>query len=164
MSHEPAPSPMTRYFEDYRVGEVAKFGDYEITSEEIITFAKRYDPQLFHIDPEAAKQSSFGGLVASGWMSAGVLMRLLVDHYISPLASMGSPGVDELRWHKPVKPGDRLHARVEVVGKRRSQSKPDRGLIHFVQQGFNQQSELVISFRGMGMCRCRSLEPGPDGI
>ena len=142
MSHEPAPSPMTRYFEDYRVGEVAKFGDYEITSEEIITFAKRYDPQLFHIDPEAAKQSSFGGLVASGWMSAGVL----------------------LRWHKPVKPGDRLHARVEVVGKRRSQSKPDRGLIHFVQQGFNQQSELVISFKGMGMYRCRSLEPGPDGI
>jgi acyl dehydratase len=155
---------MTRYFEDYLVGEIAEFGDYEITSEEIIAFAKRYDPQLFHTDPEAATQSSFGGLVASGWMSAGVLMRLLVDHYISPLASMGSPGVDELRWHKPVKPGDRLHARVEVVGKRRSRSKPDRGLIHFVQQGLNQEGELVISFKGMGMYRCRSITPGPDGI
>jgi len=164
MSQIPAASFKTRYFEDYRVGEVAEFGDYHITSEEIIDFARRYDPQLFHTDPEAAKQSSFGGLVASGWMSAGVLMRLLVEHYVSPVASMGSPGVDELRWHKPVKPGDRLHARVEVVGKRRSQSKPDRGLIHFVQQGLNQQGEIVISFKGMGMYRCRSLEPGPDGI
>ena len=117
MSQIPAASSKTRYFEDYCVGEVAEFGDYHITSEEIIDFAKRYDPQLFHTDPEDAKQSSFGGLVASGWMSAGVLMRLLVEHYVSPVASMGSPGVDELRWHKPVKPGDRLHARVEVVGK-----------------------------------------------
>ena len=100
MSQIPAASFKTRYFEDYCVGEVAEFGDYHITSEEIIDFAKRYDPQLFHTDPEAAKQSSFGGLVASGWMSAGVLMRLLVEHYVSPLASMGSPGVDELRDRK----------------------------------------------------------------
>ena len=163
MSPATVPVFKTRFFEDYRIGEVAEFGDYEITSLEIIEFAKRYDPQLFHTDPEAAKQSSFGGLVASGWMSASVLMRMLVDHYISPVASMGSPGVDALRWLKPVKPGDRLRARVEVVGKRRSQSKPDRGLIHFVQQGLNQHGELVIAFNGMGMYRCRSTEPGPDG-
>ncbi|NDG35316.1 MAG: acyl dehydratase, partial [Betaproteobacteria bacterium] len=97
MSQATVPVFKTRFFEDYRIGEVAEFGDYEITSLEIIEFAKRYDPQLFHTDPEAAKQSSFGGLVASGWMSASVLMRMLVDHYISPVASMGSPGVDALR-------------------------------------------------------------------
>jgi len=164
MSDDLTPDFKTRYFEDYRVGELAEFGDYEIRSEEIIEFAKRYDPQLFHTDPEAAKWSSFGTLVASGWMTASVLMRLLVEHYISPLASMGSPGVDELRWLKPVKPGDRLRARVRVVDKRQSRSKPDRGLIHFVQEGLNQHGEVVISFKGMGMYRCRPTEPSVDGL
>ena len=116
-----------RYFEDYGKGEVFESGDYLITREEVIDFAGRYDPQPFHLDEEAARQSIFGGLIASGWMTCGVLMRMLVDDFISPVSSMGSPGVDELRWLKPVRPGDRLRARVTVVDSRRSASRPDRG-------------------------------------
>src|SRR5438552_14010053 len=116
-----------RWFEDYTVGEVFEFGDHLVTAEEIVDFARRYDPQPFHIDPVAAAQSSFGGLVASGWMSGAVLMRMMCDHFIPPSSAMGSPGVDELRWLRPVRPGDRLKARVRVLQTRRSQSKPDRG-------------------------------------
>jgi acyl dehydratase len=149
-----------RYFEDYTVGEVHEFGDYLITREEIVEFASKYDPQSFHLDEEAARKSIYGGLIASGWMTAGVLMRMLVDHFISPLSSMGSPGIDELRWIKPVRPGDRLRTRVEIVAARRSRSKPDRGVINFHQQVFNQNGEVVLSMRGMGMYRCRSQAPG----
>ncbi|MGE0801509.1 MAG: MaoC family dehydratase [Lautropia sp.] len=144
-----------RYFEDYTVGEVHDFGDQLVSREEIIEFASRYDPQPFHIDERAAADSLYGGLIASGWMTAGVLMRMLVDHFISPLSSMGSPGIDELRWLKPVRPGDRLRARVEVLEMRRSVSRPDRGVIRFHQQLFNQNDEMVLSMRGMGMYRCR---------
>jgi acyl dehydratase len=149
-----------RYFEDYTVGEVHEFGDYLITREEIVEFASKYDPQSFHLDEEAARKSIYGGLIASGWMTAGVLMRMLVDHFISPLSSMGSPGIDELRWIKPVRPGDRLRTRVEIVAARRSRSKPDRGVINFHQQVFNQNGEVVLSMRGMGMYRCHSQAPG----
>lgn len=144
-----------RWFEDYGVGEVVEFGDYPITREEIVDFARRYDPQAFHLDDEAARQSIYGGLVASGWMTSSVLMRMLVDHFISPLSSMGSPGIDELRWLKPVRPGDRLHARVEIVESRRSNSRPDRGVVRSHMQLLNQRDEVVLSMRGMGMYRCR---------
>jgi acyl dehydratase len=144
-----------RYFEDYRKGEVFEIGDYLITREEIIEFASRYDPQPFHLDEAAARETIFGGLIASGWMTCGVLMRLLVEHFISPVSSMGSPGVDELRWLKPVRPGDRLRARVTVVDSRRSSSRPDRGIVHFHQEALNQDDEVVLSMRGMGMSKCR---------
>jgi acyl dehydratase len=150
----PAPD-RHRHFEDYRPGEVAEFGSHTVTEDEIVEFAKRYDPQPFHVDRGAAQQSIYGGLIASGWMTAAVAMRLLVDHYISPVASMGSPGVDELRWVKPVRPGDRLRLRVTVVEARRSQSKPDRGMVQFLQEMMNQNDELVMSIRGWGMYRCR---------
>jgi acyl dehydratase len=145
-----------RYFEDYTAGETAEFGDRLVTEEEIVEFATRYDPQPFHIDAEAARNSIYGGLIASGWMTGSILMRMLVDHFISPLSSMGSPGIDELRWHKPVRPGDRLHVRVTVLDKRRSESKPDRGVVHFRQEAINQNGETVMSTKGMGMYKCRA--------
>ena len=144
-----------RYFDDYRTGEVLEFGDYLITRDEITDFARRYDPQPFHLDDAAAAESIYGGLIASGWMTCGVLMRLLVDHFISPVSSMGSPGIDELRWLKPVRPGDRLHARLTVTGTRRSASKPDRGVVKIHQEAINQDGEVVLSMRGMGMYKCR---------
>jgi len=144
-----------RYFEDYTQGEVFEMGDYLITREEILDFAGRYDPQAFHLDEAAARESIFGGLIASGWMTCSVLMRMLVDDFISPMSSMGSPGVDEIRWLKPVRPGDRLRARVTVADTRRSSSRPDRGILHFHQEALNLHDEVVLSMRGMGMSKCR---------
>lgn len=147
--------PKERFFEDFRPGEVLEFGDYLITEEEIVEFAKRYDPQPFHLDQKAAEQSIYGGLIASGWMTASIVMRMLVDHFISPASSMGSPGVDELRWTKPVRPGDRLKLRVTVVDTRRSESKPDRGIVEVQQEAINQDGETVMRIRGMGLYKCR---------
>ena len=148
--------PKERYFEDYVPGEVHEFGTYTMTETEIIAFARQWDPQSFHIDPEAAADSNFGGLIASGWHTTCVMMRLLVQNWISPRASMGSPGVDEVRWHRPVRPGDSLRVRVTVESTRRSASKPDRGVIFQKSEVLNQQDELVMSSRGMGMYRCRN--------
>ena len=144
-----------RYFDDYQTGESFEFGDYLITEQEIIEFASRYDPQPFHLDHEAAAQSHFGGLVASGWMTCSVMMRLLVDHYISPKASMGSPGVDEIRWKLPVRPGDRLRLRVSILAARRSQSKPDRGVVTAEQALLNQNNEVVLTSKSLGMYKVR---------
>ena len=144
-----------RWFDDFAVGEQFEFGAYVVTVDEIIDFARRYDPQPFHLDPEAAKASHFGGLVASGWMTSAVLMRLLCDHFIPRQSSMGSPGVDEVRWLKPLRPGDTLRARVEVTETRASQSKPDRGVIRCRHQLLNQHDEVVMSMHGMGMYKKR---------
>jgi acyl dehydratase len=144
-----------RWFEDYTVGEVFEFGDHLVTAEEIVDFARRYDPQPFHIDPVAAGQSSFGGLVASGWMSGAVLMRMMCDHFIAPSSAMGSPGVDELRWLRPVRPGDRLKARVTVLQTRRSQSKPDRGSVVLLQELMDHAGAVVMTQRGRALYRCR---------
>lgn len=145
-----------RYFEDYTVGETAEFGDQLITEQEIIDFASRYDPQPFHVDAQAAAQSIYGGLIASGWMTGSVMMRMLVDNFVSTASSMGSPGIDELRWQRPVRPGDRLHVRVTVLETRRSESKPDRGVVRVHQEAINQNGEVVMSIKGMGMYKCRS--------
>ncbi|HPA91337.1 MAG TPA: MaoC family dehydratase [Quisquiliibacterium sp.] len=144
-----------RYFEDYAVGEVFVYGDHAITEEEVVGFARRYDPQPFHVDPEAARDSIYGGLIASGWMTGAVMMRMLVDHFISPLSGMGSPGIDELRWHKPVRPGDRLRVRLTLLDKRRSATRPDRGLIQVQQEALNQDGEVVMTIRSWGLYRCR---------
>jgi len=103
------------YFEDLTVGQSMAFGEYEVTSDEIISFATQYDPQPFHTDPEAAAASMFGGLVASGWHTAAMTMRLLVDNYISDARALGAVGVDELRWRTPVEPGDVLSVETEIV-------------------------------------------------
>ena len=144
-----------RWFENFSVGERFEFGDYLVTDEEIVEFARRYDPQPFHLDAEAAARSHFGGLIASGWMSCSVLMQLVCDHFIPPASSMGSPGVDELRWLKPVRPGDRLRAAVEVVGVKASQSKPSRGVITVQQELINQHGECVLTLLGRGMYQRR---------
>ncbi|HWS75323.1 MAG TPA: MaoC family dehydratase [Quisquiliibacterium sp.] len=148
-----------RYFEDYLVGESFEFGDHLVTEEEIVEFASRYDPQPFHVDRHAAGQSIYGGLIASGWMTGSVMMRMVVDHFISPLSSMGSPGIDELRWLRPVRPGDRLRVRATVLASKRSQTKPDRGVIEILQEAVNQDDEVVMTIRGWGMYRCRTAAP-----
>lgn len=160
----PAPPgavpPKERWFDDYAEGETFEFGDHLVTEEEIVEFARRYDPQAFHLDAAAAAQSHFGGLVASGWMTAGVLMRLLCDHFISPLSSMGSPGIERLRWHRPVRPGDRLRARVRVGPVRRSATRPDRGIVATESEVLNQHGEVVMSMSGSGFYLRRPRAPG----
>jgi acyl dehydratase len=148
-------APPTRWFEDFSPGTVTSFGEFVMTEAEIVDFASRYDPQPFHLDAEAARDSIFGGLIASGWNTAAVVMRLLVDHYISPESSLGSPGIDELRWLKPVRPGDRLGVRVTVLECIPSRSKPDRGVIRSLTEALNQHDEVVMSLRGMTMLRTR---------
>jgi acyl dehydratase len=145
------------WFEDYIVNEVFTFGNHLITEEEIIDFASKYDPQSFHVDPKAAALSNFGCLVASGWMTSALLMRMMCDHFISSVSAMGSPGIDHLRWIKPVKAGDRIHARVTVLKTSLSRSKPDRGTITLRQEVINQNDEIVMLLEGMAMHRCRPL-------
>ena len=155
----PQVPPSERYFEDYVAGEVHEFGSYTMTETEIIAFAQQWDPQSFHIDPVAAQESNFGGLIASGWHTACVMMRLLTQHWISPRASMGSPGVDEIRWLQPVRPGDSLRVRITVERVRRSISKPDRGIVFQKNEVLNQANAVVMASRGMGMYRCRDTAP-----
>lgn len=144
-----------RWFEDYAAGEVFEFGQYEVTEQEIIGFARQYDPQPFHVDPEAAKASPYQGLIASGWMTAAVAMRMVCEHFIPPQSSMGSPGVDQLRWLHPVRPGDRLRMRVSILAVQRSRSKPDRGVVTARQEVINQHQQTVMSLDGKSMHRVR---------
>lgn len=118
-----------QYYEDIEVGDTAEFGEYHVTKEEIVDFAERYDPQPFHTDEEAAEDSAFGELVASGWHTASMCMRMLVDGPLQERAGMGARGVDELRWKQPVRPGDTLSIRSEVIDKRVSESDPKRGYV-----------------------------------
>jgi len=136
-----------RYFEDYIAGDVHSFGSIAVEADEVIAFAKRFDPQVFHIDPEAAKQTQFGGLIASGWHTGGLMMRLFAEHYLTKVASLGSPGLDELRWLKPVRPGDSLSLRVTVLKATPSTSKPDRGAVTSFIEVFNQAGETVMTLR-----------------
>ena len=147
--------PPTRWFEDFAVGDTATFGGHEVTEQEIIRFATEYDPQPFHTDPAAARDSIFGGLIASGWNTAAIMMRALVDHYVSAESSLGSPGIDELRWTQPVRPGDRLRVRVTVTETIPSRSKPDRGVVRAFTEVLNQRDEVVMTMQGMTMHRRR---------
>lgn len=133
------------FYEDLEVGRQEAFGAYEVTKQEIIEFATKYDPQPFHLDEEMAKQSVFGGLCASGWHTCAMTMRILVDHMTEAgMAGMGSPGVDGIRWKQPVFPGDTLSVRGSVTEKRESQSRPHLGLVKSTYEVFNQQDELVM--------------------
>lgn len=133
-----------RYFEDYVPGATGEFGPVEVDEGQIISFAEEFDPQPFHTDPEAAVEGPFGGLTASGWHTTGLMMRLFADHYLSKIASLGGPGVDELRWLHPVRPGDTLRLRVTVVDAKQSQSKPDRGLVRTLAEMINQDDATVL--------------------
>jgi len=125
------------YWEDFNVGDASPMGEVVMDKTDMIDFAKRYDPQPFHIDEAAAKESMFGGLIASGWQTCSLVMRMMVDSYLSESASLGSPGVDNVRWLKPVRPGDSLHVRVTVVDATRSRSKPDRGMVRTSIEAIN---------------------------
>jgi acyl dehydratase len=151
-----AVAPAERYFEDYPVGMVSEFGEVTVTTDEIVAFARRYDPQEMHVDPAAAARGAFGGLIASGWHTASVMMRLFVDHYLSKVATLPSPGIDELRWVRPVRPGDRLRVRATVLEANLSRSKPDRGMVRSLVEVLNQNDELVMSLKPMNLLRCRN--------
>jgi acyl dehydratase len=136
-----------RYFEDYVEGDVHSFGSIAVEADEVIAFAKRFDPQAMHTDPEAAKHTIFGGLIASGWHTAGLMMRLYAEHYLTQVASLASPGIDELRWLKPVRPGDMLSVRVTVLKAVPSKSKPDRGAVTSLIEVMNQLGEVVMTLK-----------------
>ena len=144
-----------RFFEDYVAGSVHEFGSIEVEEGDIIAFAERFDPQVFHLDPEGAKDSFYNGLIASGWHTGALMMRLFVDHYLSHVASLGSPGVDELRWLKPVRPGNRISIRVTVLETKQSRSKPDRGIIRSFVEVMNQDREVVMDLKAVNFLRCR---------
>jgi len=139
------------YFENVEPGAVLQLGSRTVTAEEIVAFAREFDPQPFHIDPEAASYSIFGGLIASGWHICSMTMRLLVEQYLSRAASLGSPGVDQIRWLRPVRPGDTITAQVVVLETRPSQSKPDRGAVKLRTEVTNQQGELVMTMENTGL-------------
>jgi len=131
-------------YEDFKVGEVSTFGPRLVTREEIISFASEFDPQPMHLDEEAAKKSLLKGLSASGWHSCAMMMRMLYDGFISQSSSLGGPGIDEMRWIKPVRPGDQLTCRMTVLDKRDSNSRPQMGFVRFNLEMLNQHNEVVL--------------------
>ena len=151
--------PVTHYFEDLTLGRVFELGAVEVSADEIIEFATRFDPQPFHIDPVAAADTMFGGIIASGWHTCSMCMRLLVDGLLSGSTSLGSPGMEQIRWLAPVRPGDRLTARSTVEDARPSSSKPDRGTVTLLTEMHNQAGVVVMTMRGMGMYSRRSASP-----
>jgi acyl dehydratase len=140
----PGSERAPRYFEDYVPGLTVDCGRFTLGEADIIAFARNYDPQPFHVDPQEAKNGPFGGLVASGWHTTAMMMRHLVDYYVSPESSIGSPGVDEIRWPRPVRPGDTLRVRATVTEARRSASKPDRGIVRTLAELVNQDGDIAM--------------------
>ena len=149
------PERATRYFEDYVPGLTIDCGSFSIGEPEIIAFAEEYDPQPFHIDPVGAAEGPFGGLIASGWQTTSMMMRLLVEHFISPETSLGAAGVDEIRWPRPVRPGDTLRVRVTVLEARRSNSKPGRGIVRSLAEATNQHGGAVMRLTAINFVLAR---------
>ena len=152
---------MPIYFEDLVVGRIDRFGRYEVAREEIIEFASRYDPQPFHLDDDAAAMSVFGKVAASGWHTAGMAMRLIVDHWKTcglAETSMGGLGMDELRWPRPVYPGDVLRCEIELLEKIESRSRPEMGIVKSRWQAYNQDDTLVFTALTTGIFRRRPTQ------
>jgi acyl dehydratase len=143
------------YFEDFEVGKTIEVGSRTVTEEEILAFARQFDPQPFHVDKAAAEKSIYGGIIASGWHTCAMMMRMMVDGFLHEAASLGSPGVDEIRWLKPVRAGDTLTVTTTALEARPSASKPDRGVIMTEWRATNQQGEPVATVKGMSMLRRR---------
>lgn len=143
-----------RYFEDFVVGAVFEFGSITVTEAEIIEFARQFDPQTMHTDPIAAAKGPTAGLIASGWHTIALMMRMYADHYL-PENGLPAPGVDEVRWLRPVRPGDTLSMRVTIESARLSQSKPDRGVIRPLSEVLNQRGEVVLTMRPINLVRRR---------
>jgi acyl dehydratase len=150
------PAPVDdRYFEDYVPGAVYEYGYITVSEAEIVEFARAFDPQPIHTDPEFAARGPFGGLIASGWHTAAIGMRLIVSHYLSRVASLASPGIDELRWPAPLRPGDTVRMRLTITEARRSRSKPDRGLVHTHAEMITSAGETVLTLNAMNLIRAR---------
>ncbi len=143
----------TLYLEDFTPGRTFDLGTVTVSEAEIVAFARQYDPQPFHLDAAAAAQTPFGGVVASGWHTAALCMRLLVDGLINRTATLGSPGVDTLRWLRPLRPGDTLHLHATVSAVRPSESKPDRGVLTLHLAAYNQRGEALLSMEGVNFVR-----------
>lgn len=146
----------TGYFEDVIVGATYEAGSKTVSEEEIIDFATKYDPQPFHIDKESAENSPYGGIIASGWHTAGMAMRLMVDHIIDHEAGLGSPGWNNMRWHLPVRPGDTLRVQSEILDKKQSKTKPQMGTVFGKMRVFNQKDEMVMSVDTIGMVKTKT--------
>ena len=145
-----------RYFEDIEVGEKQSFGSYAVTREEVVDFASRYDPQPFHLSDEAAAQTHFGRLAASGWHSCAMAMSMIVENFkVAEHAGLGSPGIDELRFLRPVYPGDTLRTEIEVLDKTPSRSRPEMGSYRTRLKLRNQHGEVVLSFIAINLIRVR---------
>jgi acyl dehydratase len=140
-----------KWGEDFKVGESAELGRHTFSEEEIVAFGRQFDPQPFHVDPARARDSAFGGLIASGWHTCAVGMRLMVEGYINQTASLGSPGIENIRWLKPVRPGDTLAYRRIVIAARASTSRKGVGLVKHRWEALNQHGELVLTMEGWGM-------------
>ena len=143
------------YYEDLDSGQALEFGDHTVTRDEIVEFARQFDPQPFHLDEEAAAAGPFGGLVASGWHTAAIFMRMYVDAVLARTASMGSPGVEELRWLVPVRPGDTLRGRARLLEARPSSTNPERGTIRSKLECLNQDGQVVMTMTARGFIRRR---------
>ncbi|MDB5366922.1 MAG: hypothetical protein JWM77_2849 [Rhodospirillales bacterium] len=138
---------MTKYFEDFPAGSVLDCGAFSFTEEQIVDFARAYDPQRFHVDADAARDTIYGGLIASGWHTASQAMRQVVDHVFADAAAMGSPGLSELGWKKPVHPGDRLRVRLTIEEARKSASRPGLGITSQLIEVLNDADEVVLQWR-----------------
>lgn len=148
-----------RYYEDLEVGSKASFGRYEVTREEVVEFAEKYDPQPFHLSDEEAAKTFFGRLSASGWHTAAMTMRMTVEHFrTNRQAGLGSPGIDELKWLRPVYPGDTLRCESELLEKRLSASRPGMGITRGRTTVFNQHDQPVMTFVANGLIRTRPTD------
>ena len=139
------------YWEDFTVGKILEFGGYEVTEEEIIEYATDFDPQPFHVDRDAAAEHYFGGIIASGWHTGAMCMRMMVDGYLRDSASMGSPGIEQLRWKEPVRPGETLHVKAEVLDRSLPKSRPELGFVKFSHTVFNQEDKVKMTMISSGM-------------
>jgi acyl dehydratase len=148
-----------RYFEDYHTGDVHILGEIEVEEEEMLAFARSYDPQGIHTDQEKAAAGPFKGLIASGWFTGGLMMRLYAKKFLSEVSSIASPGLDEIRWQAPVRSGDVLAFRVTVLETRRSRSKPDRGIVKSFTEILNQEGVVVMSIKNVNVILCRNPSP-----
>jgi acyl dehydratase len=146
------------HFEDFPVGEVVEFGNYLVTAEEIVEFAREFDPQPFHVDEEAAKASLLGGLSASGWHVCAIIMRMMVDGYYGRTASMGSTGIDDMKWIKPVRPGDRLSCRRTTLEARISAKRPEMGIVKLRYEIFDAVAEKKAEMTGINLIMVRGKQ------
>jgi acyl dehydratase len=161
-AHELPRDLDARYFEDYPPGLSVEYGPIGVDEADIIAFGRQFDPQPFHVDPQSAGAARLGGVIASGWHTASLMMRLLVDHFLPRAAGLASPGIDELRWLAPVRPGDQLSLRITVTEARRSRTKPDRGMVQTYNEVVNQRGEAVMTVKTMTLMRCRTADSGAE--